>query len=132
MINLQMQLRNGQIVPVTQYDAQRLEDYKDGSLFNMKPTKQRSNPHHNLYWATLRNVCDATGKWPTDQHLHHELKIVCGFYKTHFSPLTGSIVRIVDSISFDKMTQQEFNTYFELAMQKLADAIGCDPLELGK
>jgi len=38
-------------------------------------------------------------------------------------------MRIMDSISFDDMSQKEFNNYFELAMEKLADAIGYDPLE---
>lgn len=128
MTKLQMQLRNGQFVPVTQYDAQRIEDFKDGQVFNLTTTNTRSNPHHNLYWAALRNVCKATGKWPTEAHLHHELKLACGYYKTTISPLTGGIVRSTDSISFDKMDQQEFMRYFEGAMEKLTEAVGYDPL----
>ena len=129
-MNIQIQIRNGNLVPVSQYDAQRLEDFKDGALFNLKSTRQRSNQHINLYWATLRNVCTATQKWPTEKHLHHELKLACGYYKTYFSQITGGIIRSVDSISFEEMDQAEFNKYFEMAMAKLAEAIGTDPLGL--
>jgi hypothetical protein len=38
-------------------------------------------------------------------------------------------VNIPDSISFDKMNQTEFNKFFELAMAKLAEGIGYDPLQ---
>jgi hypothetical protein len=44
------------------------------------------------------------------------------------SALNGELVNIPDSISFDKMDQREFNTFFELAMTKLAEGIGYDPI----
>ena len=69
-----------------------------------------------------------TGKWPTEHHLHDELKIACGYVRIKLSGLNGELVNIPDSIRFDKMTQQEFTKYFELAMQKLAEGIGYDPL----
>ena len=38
-------------------------------------------------------------------------------------------MRVIDSISFDEMDQKEFNKYFEMAMAKLSEAIGYDPLQ---
>ena len=102
---------------------------RDSFLTQVSVTGTRSNPHHNLYWSTLKTACESTGMWPTAQHLHHELKLVCGYYKTTISPLTSSIVRHVDSTEFSAMTQAEFMTYFELAMSKLAEAIGYDPIK---
>ena len=127
-LNLQVQLSNGRLVPVSQYDAERMEDYAQGALFNLSPTKQRSNPQHNMYWAVLRRVAKATGKWPTEHHLHDELKIACGYVRIKLSALNGELVNIPDSISFEKMTQQEFQQYFDMAMEKLAAGIGYDPL----
>ena len=121
MTKLQMELRNGRLVPVSQYDAERMEDYPQGALFNLSATGKRSNPHHNLYWSTLRRVARDTGKWPTEHHLHDELKIACGYVRIKLSALNGELVNIPDSISFDKMDQREFNTFFELAMTKLAE-----------
>lgn len=129
MTKLQMELRNGYLVPVSQYDAERMEDLPDGTLFNLSQTGKRSNPHHNLYWSTLRRVARDTGKWPTEHHLHDELKIACGYVRIKLSALNGQLVNIPDSISFDKMNQAEFFKYFELAMNKLAEGIGYDPLQ---
>jgi hypothetical protein len=112
-----MELRNGRLVPVSQYDAERMEDYPQGALFNLSPTGKRSNPHHNLYWSTLRKVARDTGKW-----------IACGYVRIKLSALNGELVNIPDSISFDKMDQRDFNTFFELAMTKLAEGIGYDPI----
>lgn len=129
MTKLQMELRNGRLQPVSMYDAERMEDYPEGTLFNLTNTGKRSNPHHNLYWTTLRRVAKATGKWPTEHHLHDELKIACGYVRIKLSALNGELVNIPDSISFDKMSQQEFQRYFELAMAKLAEGIGYDPID---
>lgn len=129
MQRLQVELKNGKLNPITKYDAEKIEEFASGSVFNLTPTKIRSNQHHNLYWAALRNACKATGKWPTEKHLHNELKWSCGYAQLKFNKITGEHMRLLDSISFDTMTQKEFSEYFELAMQKLSEAIGFDPLE---
>ena len=129
MTKLQVEYRNGRLLPVSQYDAEQMEDYPQGALFNLSPTGKRSNPQHNMYWSILRRVARATGKWPTEHHLHDELKIACGYVRIKLSALNGELVNIPDSISFDKMTQPEFQQYFDMAMAKLAEGIGYDPLE---
>ena len=116
-------------MPITQWDAEQLEDYTEGSLFNISATKQRSNPHHNMYWSILRKVCKATDLWPTEQHLHADLKLACGYYNVTISPFTGEVIKTTDSIGFSKMTQKEFSEYFDRAIQKLTEAVGYDPLE---
>ena len=74
-----------------------------------------------MYWSILRNTCKATGRWPTEKHLHSELKWACGYVKMRWNSLASAHMRIMDSISFDDMSQQEFNQYFELSMQKHLD-----------
>ena len=129
LTKIQVYLRDGQLLPVSQYDAEQLADAKQGQAYNLQPTGKRSNPHHNLYWSALRNACRATQKWPTEQHLHNELKWACGYVKLRWNQLTGAHMQIMDSISFDEMSQQEFHLYFEAAMKTLTEAIGYDPLE---
>ena len=46
-----------------------------------------------------------------------------------WAALNGELVNIPDSISFDKMEQHEFQRYFDMAMTKLAEGIGYDPIE---
>ena len=126
---MQVFLRHNRLWPVTKNDAELIEKHGNETIFNLKSTKLRSNPQHNLYWSILRSVCKSTDKWPTETHLHYELKIACGYFNHRYSPLTDSIIRQVDSISFQKMTPQEFNEYFDKAMQKLSECVGYDVVE---
>ena len=127
---IQVYIRDGQLLPVSKYDGEQLEDAKQGQAYNLQPTGHRSNPHHNMYWSILRSVAKATGRWPSEKHLHSELKWACGYVKMRWNSLASAHMRIMDSISFDDMSQQEFNQYFELSMQKLSEAVGYDVLEI--
>ena len=122
---------DGEFEPVTAYDAEQLAQSSGGQLFSLLPISDRSPEHHKLYWSILGNVCTATGKWPTSEHLHRELKMACGYYQTVVSEF-GGIYYLPDTIAVKKMNQKEFNQFFEVAMSKLTEAIGVDPMELLK
>ncbi len=93
--------------------------------------KARSDNQRKLYWMLLGRVCKATGKWPNSEVLHREMVIACGYYRTVISQF-GGVYRFPDSTKMDKMAQKDFNEYFEKALEKLAEAIGIDPMELLK
>lgn len=116
------------IAPVSGYEAERLMADPVGTEYDLVKRSRRSNPHNALYWSVLAQVVRATGKWPSSSHLHHELKLACGYRMTVVDWETGGTSQAVDSIAFDEMTQDEFNAYFETAMGKLADHLGFDPL----
>jgi|TARA_B110000503_G_C7119345_1_gene401760 hypothetical protein len=122
-------MKNGRLEPATQYDAVLLETYGNNQEFEATPVKGRSNPHHNLYWAALQAVVISTNRWATKDHLHSDLKMLCGYYHTVINGITGQLYYVPDSIAFDKMDQQEFSHFFELAMEKLSGAVGYDPLK---
>lgn len=127
-VKIQVEFKGGHLLPITGYDAELLEDYAQGSVFNLTSTGKRSNPHHNMYWSILRSVCRATGKWPKAEKLHDDLKWACGYVTMRYNTLSGEYMRSPDSISFDEMTQEEFNQYFEMAMATLAENLGYDPV----
>lgn len=116
------------IAPVSGYEAERLMADPVGTEYDLVKRSRRSNPHNALYWQVLEQVVRSTGKWPTKTHLHRDLKIICGYVAWGVDWDTGQAVRDVDSTAFEEMTQDEFNTYFETAMSKLAEHIGFDPL----
>jgi len=126
---LTVYLKDGQLRPVSSFDAEQFQQFKNNQQFEIKPISQRSHPHHRLYWIALSKAVKATGKWPTVEHLHRDLKMACGYYETAISKFTGGAIYLADSTSFSQMTQTEFNSYFEQTMAKLAEAIGFDPLE---
>jgi hypothetical protein len=73
-------------------------------------------------------VVKATNRWPSAEHLHDELKLACGFYRKAANLATGEIMLIPDSTAFDKMTQDEWQTYMDQAMKLLSSECGYDPL----
>lgn len=113
---------------VSAFDAERLMSDPAGTEYDLVKRTKRSNPQNGLYWQTLTQVIRATGKWPTAEHLHHELKLVCGYRMTVVDWDTGEVSQAVDSTAFDQMKPDEFKAYFDLAMSKLAEHIGFDPL----
>lgn len=117
--------------PVSGWDAELIMSDVPGTEYDLVKRSKRSNPQNSLYWVTLANVCRATGKWPTPAHLHHELKLVCGFKMTVVDWETGEVSQAVDSTAFDAMTADEFRVYFDMAMEKLAEHVGFDPLAYG-
>jgi hypothetical protein len=122
---------NGQggLSPLTAYDAEQLASAPASAVYDLVHVSKRSTPHHKLYWSVLGKAVKATGKWPTSEHLHQDLKFALGYYQTRASEF-GGVMYVPDSIAMYKMTQAEFNVFFEQAMSKLAEAIGIDPLEL--
>ena len=79
---IQMELRDGTFNPITRYDAESIELYKQGQIFNVVAVSERSNPHHKLYWSILKAVVDTTAMWPTPQKLHNEIKFLTGYYSS--------------------------------------------------
>ena len=111
---IQVQLKDGNLLRYTRFDAEQIEEYKHGQTFDLVATGKRSNPHHNFRLHT-NNVCKATGKWATHRHLHDELKWACGYVRMRWNGLANCHMRVIDSISFDEMNQK-FNKYFEMAI----------------
>jgi hypothetical protein len=125
---IQVEKRGGQLLPITEYDALAMESHSEGQLYDIAPVAERSNPHHKLYWATLGNVVKATNGWATSAHLHDDLKILCGHYRSVVNQANGGVYYVADSIAYAKMNQDQFKEYFDQAMAKLAETIGYDPL----
>lgn len=113
---------------VSAFDAEHFECDPIGTEYDLVKRSVRSLPQHRLYWQALTRVSIATGKWPTAEHLHHELKLISGYRMTVVDWETGEISQAVDSIAFDAMNADEFKAYFDAAMPKLAEHVGFDPL----
>ena len=117
----------GQFEPVSLYDAEQLAECSRGQTFTVIPMQERSIGHQKLYWSILGKVVKSTGRWATPDHLHRDLKMACGYYQTVASEM-GGIYYSPDSTAMKKMSQKDFNKFFESAMQKLSETIGYDPL----
>jgi len=118
----------GELVPVSAYDFEVIEGHPIGSQYNLVKRSKRSLKQNGLYWQMLGKIVKATGKWPTAEHLHDELKKACGYSVRVLDLRTGEMVEVADSTAFTNMTDDEFKIYFDQAVHKLAEALHFDPL----
>lgn len=116
------------LAPVAAFFADRILEDPMGTEYDLVKRSKRSNPQNALYWVVLGETVKATGKWATAEHLHDDLKLMCGFSRTTVDWDTGAVNRIPDSTAFDAMTADEFRAYFDAAMAKLAEHLDYDPL----
>jgi len=114
--------------PVTMGDAEDIDAFSTGTEFDLVKRSNRSTKHLGTYWKALGQVLKATDKWASSEYLHDDLVYACGFVRWGIDLETGEPRKTRDSIALDAMTQGEFNDYFKAAMEKLAGAIGYDPL----
>lgn len=113
--------------PIAAFDAEELDRFPLGTEFNLVPRAKRSLPQHRTYWKALSETVKATGAWPTPEHLHDALKHDMGYVEVRKS-LDGKPYISVESTAFDAMTADEFKAYMDVAMQRLAEVTGIDPL----
>ena len=126
-----LQLTPQGLVPYGAYSAPQLEALTVGQVLTAKPRKGRSLPRNGAYWAGLSAAVKATEAWPTPEHLHADLKRLCGYVDVYHNPLTGHDEVRVQSTSFDKMTESEFAEYFRFAQARFIGRMGFDPWSSG-
>jgi hypothetical protein len=114
--------------PVSAYDAELLFSDAAGTEYDLVKRTKRSLPQLRLYWAMLGRVVKATGKWPTPEHLHSDLKIVLGYYIRTVNVFTGEERLEPDSAALDQMSADEFRGFFDRAVIELTNHLEFDPL----
>lgn len=122
----------GRLVPVSSWDAAGLDEYPDGTEFDLRARTKRSRPQHRLYWSVLAQAVEATGRWPTAEALHTALKVRLGRFEPIFD-MSGNVVGMKpDSTAFAAMPHREFTAYAEQAYAALSEALGYDCLAMGE
>ena len=119
----------GGIVPYDSISYTTIAAMVNGQVFTAKPRKGRTYPINGAYWVGLHKAVKATGAWPTADHLHQDLKRLCGYIDVYHNPLTGREEVRVQSSAFDKMNESEFSAYFKLAQAKFISSMGFDAWE---
>ena len=113
--------------PRSQLARDALAQYALHSDVEITVRKRRSLPQLRFYWAMLQNVVEATGAWPTAEHLHDALKMDLG-YTTPVKGMDGKLLMIPDSAAMSKMDSAQFRAFFDAAAARLAEICGFDPL----
>ncbi|WP_022710393.1 DUF1367 family protein [Pseudochrobactrum sp. AO18b] len=111
------------LVPAMNYDLAALESIAQGELVKVEIKQFRNVGRHRAYWAMLQEVIDACGLDYNAEKLHDLIKLHNGVIDFITLP-SGLTVSIPASISFDKMSETDFQTFFRKAETWLAKTYG--------
>lgn len=114
---------NNSLVPEMSFDLAALDGVAQGERVRIEIKQWRNSGRNRAYWSILSDVVAACGLTLTPEKLHEVLKLENGVIELIRLP-TGMTVAIPGSISFEKMTEQEFVDFFRKAEAWLAETYG--------
>ena len=110
-------------------------DYCDklklGDVIKCKVSKPRNYKHLQKYWVMINVVFQEQSVFPAPEVLHGALKKALG-YSTTYKLHDGSYYTHVGSISFAKMTQDQFDLFYKNAVNFVCKSVipGLDDKDL--
>lgn len=120
--------RNGGLFPADMPAAIAFDKMKDGAGYLVNLHRPRNLLHHRKLFALLNLVQENTDKWATVETLLDDLKISTGLFDTRINVLSGLPYATPKSISFASMTQDEFEEWYD----KAVDLVSKQVFEMGK
>lgn len=115
--------KGNSLVPAMAFDLAAIEGIAQGELVKVEIKQFRNVQRHRAYWATLQDVIDACGLDYNSEKLHDLIKLQNGVVDLLTLP-SGMTVAIPASISFDKMSEADFQAFFLKAEAWLAKTYG--------
>lgn len=115
------------LIPADQEGRELHAKLEDGAAVFMQLWLPRNMKQHRKYFAVLRNVVQATGRWTSTEHLRRDILIALGRFDEEANKLTGEVRQVPHSMSVASMPKAEFEQLYEDTIGLLTDALGCDP-----
>lgn len=109
----------GTLRPVDEAGEDVLRKLKNGATVQVEIKQPRNVAHHRKYWALVGLVAENTERYPDAETVHQALKIAVGL-RTEFTMPDGTKGYIPGSIAFHKMSQGEFDVFFDRACDVIA------------
>lgn len=121
-IPLRVVMVNGRklLEPADVFAEEAVAKWKPGVQVLVNWRKPRSIQQHRLLFAILHVVTETSDMFADKETLLENLKQATGLVVTKFNPIRGFFYEVVESISFESMSQQRFNDWFVKAIEVLA------------
>jgi hypothetical protein len=100
----------GALRPIDQESLDEMSKLPIGRALHVEVKQPRNAAHHRLFWALCARIANARGV--DSENIADVLKIATGHFTLVRTRSYGD-VHIPKSISFAKMDQTEFRTFFE-------------------
>lgn len=118
--------RGDALVPELDMDCRALDGIAQGQRVKVEIKEFRNVGRHRAYWKMLHEMVAATECALSPERLHEVIKLETGAVDLIRLP-NGMTVAIPGSIAFDKMSEEEFVSFFQAAERWLADTYGWVP-----
>lgn len=115
--------RGNALLPELDFDLGALEGIAQGERVKLEIKQWRNSDRNRAYWAMLADVIAATDCALSPERLHDLIKLETGLVELVRLP-NGMKVALPGSIAFDKLSEQEFVTFFRSAEKWLAETYG--------
>jgi hypothetical protein len=120
--------KNGlSLVPADREGRELHAKLEDGAAVFLQLWLPRNMAQHRKYFAVLRNVVEATGKWTSSEHLRRDILIGLGRFDEEVNKLTGEVRQVPHSMAVASMPRAEFEQLYDDTIKLLTDALQCDP-----
>lgn len=118
-------------VPVGDVSREYFSAIKDGAEFIAETRGARNVKQLHMWWVLCGLLAENDRDYETKEKASDGLKIALKHVDT-FLDRTGKLHIWPKSISFESMTQEEFNPLFKAAIDKVAEWLGSAPAEVQK
>ena len=117
-----MRRHGDRLVPVAEWERERLMEIPEGRDLTVKITRTRSARQHRLFWALMQLVVKNHPYYLRAEQLVEWLKIRLGYVEEVMFH-DGQMLTKVSSISFGSMGQDEFQSFFNLVVDVLTTEV---------
>lgn len=94
----------------------RLERMASGTWLRMEWAVPRNGPHHRKLFALLTLVAENSETYETTKKALVGVKLASGYVDHVVDPRTGEITQVPQSIAFESMEQDEFDKFYDAAI----------------
>jgi hypothetical protein len=112
------------LIPDMEMDREALSSIGQGERVQITIRQWRNNDRLRSYWALLNQCIDACGLDMPSDTLSQVIKLETGYVDLVKLPGYGDMIRIPRSISFEKMTEDDFVAFYRSAEKWLAETYG--------
>jgi len=99
-------------LPLDDEDKAITNKFGEGEICEVEIRKARNWKNHKRFFAMVKLIFENQDKYQTIGELLIELKLIAGHYDVHVTN-KGEPIYIPKSISFEKMDEVEFQTFFD-------------------
>ena len=107
----------GALKAADEASAEALAGIKMGEVVSCQIKRPRNLAHHRLFWALMQKVAENQSHYADAEQVCAAFKIATGH--CDYVQTSHGMVGIPKSISFSKMSQEEFRAFFNKALDYL-------------